>query len=104
MPLEPLLLSYAGLASFAASTPRFRNDLRWSLPDVALMKIVGGLFLLAALWRAVVHFGPYQGPVAWTGLLCLAGAVLVLLASRRKDAALLLALPLAAAAAITASL
>ncbi|MFT3967727.1 MAG: DUF3325 family protein [Sphingobium sp.] len=100
MPLDPFLLSYAGLASFAASTPRIRSNLRWKLPDALLMKIVGALILLAAFWRAVAHFGPYQGPVAWTGLLCLSGAAMVLIASRWKETALALALPCLLAVAL----
>lgn len=100
MPLEPLLLSYAGLASLAAATQRMRNGLRWKLPNAMLMKIVGALLLLAALWRAVVRFGPYQGPVAWTGLLCLSGTAMVLLSSRWKTPALIAGVLAVAIAAI----
>jgi len=101
MPLEPFLLTYAGLASFAASTARVRSDLRRDLPDPMVMKIMGALILLAGLWRAIVRFGPHEGPVAWVGLLCLSGVAMVLLASRRKDWAMGLSLPALAIAGVT---
>jgi hypothetical protein len=48
-----------------------------------------GLACLAA-WRAVHHFGPSQGPVAFIGMVSIAGLPLVLLLSRWPRAGLVM--------------
>jgi len=83
MRLEPALLSYAGLACLALSTYRVRRDVTiWGLPTVATLRTVATALLLLAAWRAIHYFGPYQGPVAFTGMVSVAGLPLVLLLSR----------------------
>ena len=83
MQFEPALLSYAGLACLALSTHRLRRDLKLvSLPAVATLQAAAVALLLAAMWRAIHHFGPYQGPVAFLGMVSIAGLPLVLLLSR----------------------
>lgn len=92
MPLETACLAYAGLASIAATGRRFRRA------RPARLRIAGAALLLLSLAAAIARFGPAQGPVAWTGMLGLAGAALVLILSRWPRAAIGLAVPLAATA------
>lgn len=89
MPLEPALLSYAGLACLALATHRLRREAGLAaLPAVRTLRFVAAAILTAAAWRAVADFGPYQGPVAFIGMLCVAGLPLVLLLSRWPRASL----------------
>ncbi|WP_380876588.1 iron uptake protein [Sphingomonas sp. DBB INV C78] len=89
MQLEPALISYAGLACWALSTPRLRRNVAMSgLPAATVLRVAAVVILGVAAWRAVRHFGPYQGWVAWAGMLSLAGIVLLLLLSRWPRAAL----------------
>jgi hypothetical protein len=82
MPLETAMMSYAGLACWALSTKRLRRDLALPrLPAPPIVRATAVALLAAAAWLAVLRFGPYQGPVAWIGLLCLAGVILLLLLS-----------------------
>lgn len=82
MRLEPALFSFAALACLALTGHRVRRDLASpTLPDERALRIAAVMLLLLATWRAVHHFGPYQGPVAMIGLLCAAGIPLVLLLS-----------------------
>ncbi|RJF93210.1 hypothetical protein [Sphingomonas cavernae] len=53
--------------------------------DIALMALSACL--------AILRLGPYQGPVAWIGLLSLAGITLVLLMSRWRHGAIALWIP-----------
>ncbi len=90
MPLEPALLSYAGLACLALTSHRLRRDpALGALPAPAVLRAVAVALLLVAVWRAVHHFGPYQGPVAFIGMVSIAGLPLVLLLSRWPRAGLL---------------
>lgn len=99
MRLEPALLSYASLACLALSTPRLRRDAAFErLPTVATLRTSAVLLLLLAAWRAVHDFGPYQGPVAFIGMVSIAGLPLVLLLSRWPRGALVTGLATAAAA------
>lgn len=83
MRLEPALLSYAGLACLALSTYRVRrNAMAEGLPAISTLRAVAVALLLLAAWRAAHHFGPYQGPVAFIGMVSVAGFPLVLLLSR----------------------
>jgi hypothetical protein len=94
--LEPLLLCYGALAIAALTNHRIRRDVRLPvMPPVAVVWAIAGLLLLLAAWRAVHHFGAYQGPVALVGMLCLAGLPLVLTLSRWPREALLAAIPVA---------
>lgn len=98
MSLEPALLGYAGLALFAAV--QGRTPYRPSEPPFLTSRLamqVGGIVLLAlSLASAFALYGPYQGVVAWIGLLSLGGVALVLLLSRWRAFALGLWLPVAA--------
>jgi hypothetical protein len=83
MRFEPALLSYAGLACFALSSHRLRRDVALEgLPAVATLRAFAVALLLLAYWRAVHYFGPNQGPVAFIGMVSIAGLPLVLLLSR----------------------
>lgn len=89
MRLEPALLSYAALASLALSTHRLRRDVAVErLPTVATLRTFAVVLLVLAAWRAVHDFGPYQGPVAFIGMVSIAGLPLVLLLSRWPRVAL----------------
>lgn len=97
MPLETVLLAYAGLALLAAV--RGRTPHRPTEPPFVTsrpaMRIVGFALLLLSLATAFAHFGRYQGVVAWLGLLSLSGVGLVLLLSRWRDIAIAMWLPVA---------
>lgn len=83
MHLEPALLSYAALACLALSTYRVRRDVTFEgLPAVAILRAIAAALLLLAAWRAVDDFGPHQGPVAFIGMVSVAGLPLVLMLSR----------------------
>lgn len=89
MRLEPALLSYAALACVALSTHRLRRDAALKgLPPAATLRASAFVLLILAAWRAVHDFGPYQGPVAFIGMVSIAGLPLVLLLSRWPRAAL----------------
>ena len=89
MRLEPVLLSYASLACLALSTHRLRRDAAFErLPTVATLRASAIVLLVLAAWRAVHDFGPYQGPVAFIGMVSIAGLPLVLLLSRWPKGAL----------------
>jgi hypothetical protein len=99
MRLEPALFSYASLACLALSTHRLRRDVAFQrLPTVASLRAFAVALLLLAVWRAVHDFGPYQGPVAFIGMVSIAGLPLVLLLSRWPRAALVSGLGTAAVA------
>lgn len=90
MQLEPVFLSYAGLACLALSTPRLRRDAGFKkLPTVAALRAFAAGLLLFAAWCAAHEFGPHQGPVAFIGMVSVAGLPLVLLLSRWPKVALL---------------
>ncbi len=89
MLLEPGLIAYAGLASIAAA--RRKHWPTWTLPAAISpfgTKAIGVLLLGLSMVVALQKFGPAQGAVTWTGQLCVAGAVLVLLMSWRFYAAM----------------
>ncbi|MGH6632613.1 DUF3325 family protein [Sphingopyxis sp.] len=89
MRLESALLSYASLACLALSSHRLRRDVAFArLPTVATLRAFAVVLLVLAAWRAVHAFGPYQGPVAFIGMVSIAGLPLVLLLSRWPRAAL----------------
>ncbi|MBN8845842.1 MAG: DUF3325 family protein [Sphingomonadales bacterium] len=93
MQLEPALLSYAGLACLALTTTRLRRDIALRpLPPVGALQALAVAILAIAAWQAVHLFGPYQGPVAFIGMLAGAGLLLVLLLSRWPQAAILAAI------------
>lgn len=99
MRIEPALLSYAGLACLALSSHRLRRDVAFDgLPTVATLRAAAMGLLLLAAWRAVHYFGPYQGPVAFIGMVSIAGLPLVLLLSRWPRAGLVTGLAASAIA------
>lgn len=99
MRLEPALLSYTALACLALSTHRLRRDAAFErLPAAATLRASAVGLLVLAAWRAVHDFGPYQGPVAFIGMLSIAGLPLVLLLSRWPRGALVTGLGASAVA------
>ncbi|MES2498520.1 MAG: DUF3325 family protein [Pseudomonadota bacterium] len=97
MPLETALLGYAGLALFAAvrgRTPHRRVEPPF-LTSRPAMRIVGIVLLSLSLVTAFTRYGPYQGMVAWLGLLSLSGIALVLLLSWWRVGAVAMWLPAA---------
>ncbi len=89
MQFEPVFLSYAGLACLALSTHRLRRDAGFRrLPAVAALRAFAAALLLLACWCAAHSFGVHQGPVAFIGMLSVAGLPLVLLLSRWPKVAL----------------
>ncbi|WP_447930959.1 DUF3325 family protein [Sphingopyxis fribergensis] len=90
MRLEPVLLSYASLACLALSTHRLRRDVAFArLPAIATLRACAVVLLVLAAWRAGHDYGPYQGPVAFIGMVSIAGLPLVLLLSRWPRGALI---------------
>ena len=105
MQFEPALLSYAGLACLALTSHRIRRDAGVRpLPTVGALQMLAMVLLSLAVWRAVHHFGVYQGPVAFVGILAAAGLPLVLMLSRSPRTALLAGLGTSAVAFATLSL
>jgi hypothetical protein len=99
MHLEPALLSYASLACLALSSHRLRRDVAFTrLPTATTLRAFAVALLFLAAWRAVHAFGPYQGPVAFIGMVSIAGLPLVLLLSRWPMAALVMGLGASAVA------
>ena len=99
MHLEPALLSYAALACLALSSHRLRRDVAFEgLPAAATLRAFAVGLLVLAAWRAVHAFGPYQGPVAFIGMVSIAGLPLVLLLSRWPRGALITGLGASAVA------
>lgn len=98
MSLEPALLGYAGLALLAAVQGRtpYRPSEPPFLTSRPAMQAMAILLLALSLASAFAQYGPYQGVVAWIGLLSLGGLALVLLMSRWRSFALGLWLPVAA--------
>ena len=93
MRCEPVLLSYAGLACLALTSQRIRRDITLPLlPTVGVLRALAVTLFSLAAWRAVHHFGVYQGPVALVGMVTAAGLPLVLLLSRWPQTGLLLGL------------
>lgn len=93
MQLEPVLLSYAGLACLALGTNRVRRDRTLgALPAPWALRAIAVILLIAAIWRAVHYFGPYQGPVAFLAMVSVAGLPLVLFLSRWPRIGLLAAI------------
>jgi len=94
MPLESALLGYAALANLAQASGRPKR-LRARAPLLAprAAGMAGIALVLLSLCAAFLRFGPYQGAVAWFGLVSLAGVALVLLLSRWPELALRLWLP-----------
>lgn len=89
MRIEPALLSYAALACLALSSHRLRRDVAFEgLPAAATLRVLAVGLLVLAAWGAVHAFGPYQGPVAFIGMVSIAGLPLVLLLSRWPKVAL----------------
>ena len=99
MHIEPALLSYASLACLALCTHRLRRDAAFErLPTVATLRAFAVVLLILAAWRAVHDFGPYQGAVAFIGMVSIAGLPLVLLLSRWPRGALITGLGASAVA------
>lgn len=96
MPLESACIAYAGLANIALASRRYRpaRPLRSAIPRPAAIVAGIALLILSAV-LAWMRFGPYQGMVAWIGLLSLGGLALVLLMSRSRELALGLWAPIA---------
>lgn len=94
MPFEIACLGYAGLASLARASQRHRHAApRGTLAAPRSARIAGWALLAASCAAAFLRFGPFQGGVAWIGLLSLSGIVLVLAMSRWPDKALQAWLP-----------
>jgi len=96
MPLEAALLGYAALANLARADARIGPlPVRAPLLPPRIARAAGIALALLSLVAAFLRFGPYQGAVAWFGLVSLAGIALVLLLSRWPVLALRLWLPAA---------
>ncbi|MES2056380.1 MAG: DUF3325 family protein [Pseudomonadota bacterium] len=94
MPLEIACLGYAGLASLARASQRHRHIAsRGPLTSPLSARITGWALIVASCIVAFMRFGPFQGSVAWIGLLSLSGILLVLAMSRWPDRALQAWLP-----------
>lgn len=63
-----------------------RNAALNGLPAVATLRTAAVALLIMAGWRAIHDFGPYQGPVAFVGMVSTEGPPLVLLSSWPKAA------------------
>lgn len=105
MPFEIACLGYAGLASLARASQRHRKTVpHGPRASQRSARAMGWALIAASCIAAFLRFGPFQGSVAWIGLLSLSGIALVLAMSRWPDKALqawlpalLLAMPLALA-------
>lgn len=105
MPFEIACLGYAGLASLARANHRHRKVAsRGPLTSPRSARAIGWALIATSCIAAFLRFGPFQGSVAWIGLLSLSGVALVLAMSRWPDKALqawlpalVLAVPLALA-------
>lgn len=97
MPVETILFGYSGLALFAAVRGRtpHRSTEPPFLTGRPAMRVVGIVLLSLSLATAFAQYGPYQGVVAWLGLLSVAGIALVLLLSRWRVVAVAMWLPAA---------
>jgi hypothetical protein len=82
MPVEGALLAYAGFAHLARATHRYRDARALSFLSQPAHRLAGAVLLILSFIMSLVRFGAAQGPVAWTGMLCLAAAAMVLLLSR----------------------
>jgi hypothetical protein len=103
MPLEAAFLAYAGFAHLARATYRHRDSRALSFLPQPVHRLVGAALLILSFVTSLIRFGPAQGPVAWTGMLCLAAAAMVVLLSRWPQVALsgaLVALPAAVLAGL----
>jgi hypothetical protein len=80
--LEAGLLAYAGFASLAIARKRHRPTRPLPvMPAPAQARLIGVALLALSFAVALFRFGVAQGPVAWTGQLCVAGVAFVLLLS-----------------------
>ncbi len=99
MPFEIACLGYAGLASLARASQRHRKTApRGPLASPRSARAMGWALIAASCIAAFLRFGPFQGSVAWIGLLSLSGIALVLAMSRWPDKALQAWLPVLALA------
>lgn len=104
MPFEAGLFAYAGLAGMAAAMSRHRpRPGRMPLPHPRLARAIGATLLVFSMLAAMRRFGPSQGIIVGVAQICLAAGLLVLVMSWRQKVAFALALPSAAAAALTAA-
>lgn len=91
MSLEAGLIAYAALANIALARKKHRlvPPVQGMLPP-SVARSAGIFLLLLSIAVAIVRFGGAQGVVAWTGQLCVAGGIFVLLLSWRARTALML--------------
>ena len=91
MPLEAGLFAYAGLTSLAVARKKHRpvRPLRL-MPTPEQARLIGVALLALSFAAAIQRFGAAQGVVAWTGQLCVAGTVFVLLLSWQHRMAILI--------------
>lgn len=101
MPLEPGLLAYSALASFALAHKKHRPHPPFQLKgSTSTEKGKGIILLLISAMAAMLRFGPAMGAVAWVGQICLAGAILVLFLSYNPHQALKMRIPALTGAAV----
>jgi hypothetical protein len=101
--LEVACLGYAAFANLARASHRHRNiRAAGTMPTQQAARIAGWALLALSCAIAFLRFGPFQGMVAWLGMLSLGGVALVLALSRWPDRALQAWLPVLVLAAVFA--
>jgi hypothetical protein len=85
MPVEPGLLSFAGLACLAIARGRHGPLPGWAgRAPLPMARVAGWLLIALSFAVGCVRLGGALGTVAWIGQTCLAGIALVLLTSFRS--------------------
>jgi hypothetical protein len=99
--LEVACLGYAAFANLARASHRHRNvRATGTMPTPGSARIAGWALLALSCVIAFLRFGPFQGAVAWLGMLSLGGVALVLALSRWPDRALQAWLPVLVLASV----
>ena len=103
MSLEVACLGYAAFANLARASHRHRNvRAAGTMPTPQSARTAGWGLLALSCVVTFLRFGPFQGAVAWLGMLSLGGVALVLALSRWPDRALQAWLPVLVLAAVFA--
>lgn len=102
MSVEAGLIAFAGLTCLSLAMKKHRAKVRVRhIPSSTVTRTMGWLLLGVSFVVAIFAFGPAMGVVAWMGQLSVAGAILVLMMSRRPGIAPYVAGLLLAGAAVT---
>jgi hypothetical protein len=92
MPYESGLIGYAALASLALAMKKHGSGLAWNgLPSRRVLQVLGWTLLAFSAVVAVAQLGLAMGVTVWTGQMCVAAPLLVLLLSWRPQLAAILA-------------